>query len=342
MTRRSRDGRSGWAALLCAAVALAVACQGKFQKRLTVPSDLRASALIVYPFRFRWDEPAYRSFELSHRLLGVAIQRVGSSVLLFGPPEFKVFRAEDDNAWAASTAVSLLPAFSIRPEEALVLRPWAEKREASSHRELLDPKGRTAAVTSSRETVLIGHLDMVHPSSQHVVVQLSGEARVDPFSERIDEADPTPELTRLMEELTVEALAAIGDRFRPPGSPRELGVTVAFNPALAIVYAEEGRPALDLQLARMSPLEAEVLRLSRVRFANPGLSDTEAAKLARLPGGLYVRSTLGGKLHAGDLITAIDDHPALPQALQRARFGSAPARCRVRNASGDFSEAILP
>jgi hypothetical protein len=331
------------ARLLCAVLALGSACQSKLQKSALAPPDLRISAVFVYPFVFRWQEPAYRSFELSQRLIAVAIQGAGDSVMLFGPPEFKVYRPDDADPWAASNAVALLPAVQIRPESAIVLRPSAERRVFTSEKELLNAAGKTAGVTRSREVTYLCRVELLHPSSHQVIAEVNGQVAADLFASAADEADSAPELTKLMEALTSEALELVAKHFNPPARPKRWPWVFAFNPQQVFTYAEEGRPALELQLARMDPLEAEALRLSRVRYANPGLSDFQAVKMMQLPGGLWVTSAPAGTaLQVGDLISSIDGAPALPQALQRARFSSAACNARVRKANGDLVDLMLP
>lgn len=329
------------AALLCALAVLATGCKSGFQKKLFVAPSLSASAVFVTPFGFRWPEPAYRSFELSHKVLDIAQEKVGEQVLLFGPPEFKVYRAED-NGWAGSSAVTLLPAARVRPENALLLRPWAEKRITSSRREITNAQGKAVGVGAGEDVTFIGHVELIHPSTQTLVVEVVGEAAVDPFAEKKpeEEADPAPELTKLMQALTAEAFAQLQGHLKPPAAPRELPVvSLAFHPAEAFRYAEEGRPALD-SLAQ-DALELELLRTARVRYANPSLSDAEAAKLLKLPGGLIVKEAKpGSPLKEGDVITTVEGQPALPPTLQRARFKEG-VLLKVRRTDGSTTEVVL-
>jgi hypothetical protein len=317
-------------------------CRAHFQTRTAIPADLEVQAVIVYPFGFRWPEPAYRSFELSQRLIDLALDKYGEDALFFGPSEFKVYRAEDDNAWAASNAVSLFPEYRLSVHKGIVLRPWAERRQATSQKELYDATGKVKGITTVQETTYIGHVELLHPSTRTVVVEVTGEAAVDPFAEHTDDADPAPELTDLMLRLTKAALSVVSDNFRPPGEPKPLRIKYAFNPQEAFVYAEEGKPDLEHLAERMDPLEADVLKLARISFANPGISDADAAKLSKLPGGLYVTApTDVMHLQAGDLIHLIDGHPALPEALYRARVDG-PVQVRVRRVTGVSQELTFP
>jgi hypothetical protein len=314
-----------------------LACRAPYHVQRSVPESLTASAVMVYPFGFRWETPPWRALELSQRLVDVALFEAGERALFFGPSEFKVYRPADDNAWAASNAVTLLTSYSLRPEAALVLRPWAEKRVESGQRELLDDKGRTVGQSNVDDTVYLGHVEVLHPSTQKIILELSGEARVDPFAERTDEgADPTPELTRLMEGLVREALRTLEPHLRAPREPTPPALpTVALVPWAAFDFA----PAL----AGLDPLDAELLRQQRLRFANPTVEAPVLDRLSRLTEGLYVLSAPpGSKLAQGDVVLSLDGAPALPQALARARLAPTPVEARVRRASGEVVPLVLP
>jgi hypothetical protein len=319
------------------------ACSPAYKTQRDVPAELSASAVMVYPFLFRWPEPAFRSFELSQRLIDVALSEAGERALLFGPSEFKVYRPEDDNAWAASNAVTLLAPYGVRPEQGLVLRPWAERRIQSAQGELLDAQGRPVGQSTVEETTYLGHVEVIHPSSHRRVLEISGEVKTDPFAERTDDgADPAPELTRLMESLTREALRALADHLQTPREPSPAPATVALVPWQAFDYAEEGRPAHLGALALMDPLDAELLRQQRLRFANPTVELSVLDRMTRLPAGLYVLSAPeGGSLAPGDLILQIEGQPALPQGLARTRLAPTPAQAQVRRAKGGTSQILL-
>lgn len=338
----NRAGLSLLGAVLLLAVA-GSACRSAYQVQRDVPAELSASAVMVYPFLFRWPEPAFRSFELSQRLLDVALSEAGERALFFGPSEFKVYRPEDDNAWAASDAVTLLAPYHLRPEQGLVLRAWAERRTQSAQGELIDAKGRAVGQSTVEETTYLGHVEVIHPSTRQRVVEISGEVKADPFAERTDDgADPTPELTGLMEKLTHEALRAVEDHLQAPREPSPALARVAFIPWQAFEYAEEGRPAQLGALASMDPLDAEVLRQQRLRFANPGLETAVLDRMLRLPAGLYVLSAPEtGKLAPGDVILQLEGHPALPQVLARARLAPAPLPAQVQPAHGGTTSQIL-
>lgn len=330
-------------ALLLALVLPGLACRAPYRVQRALPESLTASAVVVYPFGFRWEAPAWRSFELSQRLIDVALAEAGERALFFGPSEFTLYRAGDDNAWAASNAVTLLAPYGVRPDEALVLRAWAERHVQSGQREVLDARGQAVSRSLVEEMAWLGHVEVLHPSTQQVVLELSGEARADPFAERTDDgADPAPELTALMENLVREAMKALGSHLRPPREPSPAVATVALVPWAAFEYAEPGRPAYASTLATLDMLDAELLRQQRLRFANPSLEQSVLTRMARLPAGLYVLSAPpGSKLAPGDVIVSLDGAPALPQGLARARLAPTPVEARVREASGALTPLLL-
>jgi hypothetical protein len=118
---------------------------------------------------------------------------------------------------------------------------------------------------------------------------------------------------------------------------------VALIPWQAFEYADEGRPAHVGALALMDPLDAELLRQQRLRFANPGVETPLLDRMARLPAGLYVLSSpKAGKVTSGDVLLQIDGRPALPQVLARTRLGPTPAQVQVLRAAGGTSQILLP
>jgi hypothetical protein len=324
--------------LLLGALA-ALACRGPaaVQTKRELPEDLGVSAVVVYPFGFRWGAPAWRGVELSQRLVDVALAEAGEKALFFGPSEVRVYRPEDDNAWAASDAVTRLASHGVRQEAAVVLRPSAERRVQGGQREMVDSRGATVGRSAQEEVVYLGRVEVLHPATRKVVLEVSGDATVNPFAEVKDEgADPAPELTRLMEDLTREAMRALAGSLKAPRPP---------TPPLATSVAWVPWEALDLEteLAGKDALDAEVLRHQRLRFANPGLEPPLLDTLARQPPGVYVRAAPpGGKLSPGDVVLSLDGHPALPQGLARARLAPVPVEARVQNPSGRIVPLVLP
>ncbi len=316
---------------------------------MKVPEDQRVVALAVYPFGFRWPEPAYRSFELSQRLIDVVLQdeQVARRALLFGPSDLRVFRGEDDNAFAASTLGTLLAASRLKPAEILVLRPWAEKRVQSSQRTLLNSKGKAIGAAAHEDVTWVGHVEILHPATRTRWVEITGEVVSDPFAERTDEgADPAPELTLLMERLTREAIDAVRDPLTSGTADlagSAAGFRFALSPRAALAWSEGGRPSGELELARMDALDAELFHLARARFANPHLEAGQLDPLLRLPAGLHVlEAPEGVGLGPGDLVVQVNGQEALPHTFARARLVPGEDVLRVRRPRGDYEDVRLP
>lgn len=307
------------------------------------PQALELVGVFVYPFGFRWDEPAYRSFELSQRLTNVGVAEAGDVLSLWGPGEFRVMRADDDAAWVATTALPLLSQTGARPDQGIIVRPWAEQRVSSSLRETSDAKGRQAGAANAQETVYIGHVEIVHPASHEPLLEAEAQVKVDPFADPGPDADfdPAPALTALMERLMRESLAKV-KVYAGRRTAQELPkAPLAYTPAAALHWSDGARPSSELELAKMDAAQLDLFLQARARYLNPKLSDLEAAKLMRLHPGLRVMAPGFGQLSEGDLITTIDGQPAAPQVWARLRF-SPQVPARVKKPSGEVAEVMLP
>ncbi|CAM4517968.1 MULTISPECIES: hypothetical protein [Myxococcus] len=329
---------------------LAAACRSTpFQVRGAVPESLGASAVVVQPFGFQWAEPDWRSVELSQRLVNVALAQTGDAALFFGPTELQVARPGEDGGNGLTRAVvATLASYGVRPDGLMVLRPSAEKRIQSGERELIDTEGYTVGQSATEVVMYVGRVEVLHPATHEVVLEVFGEATVNPYADILDEgADPAPELTSLMEALTREALRGLSSHLKPPRAP---------SPALATSLAWAPWDVLDMAAwmpKDMTDLEAPLrteagqdprsLRMQRLRFANPHADAALLETLARRPGGLYVRAAPeGAKLSAGDLVLTLDGRPALPQTLARARLALVPVEARVQQPSGRIVPLVLP
>lgn len=340
--------------LATAAVALAALSCGKRVKHLDPDPSLEPKALLIYPFGFRWDEPAYRSYALGLRLVAAAHRAVGERVLLFGPGEMKLHRPDDDNAWAATTAATLLPPYGLKPEQVVLLRAWAEKRVLSSRQDVTDSRGRRLGAKAVEEVTYVVHVELVHPSTQATLVELVDQVEVDPFAQRADdEPDPAPDLTALASRLAEDALHELDGQWRSYGRPRwretplrkgetVVKLTALANPAALYTYGDAARPSLEITLAGLDAVERELLHTSVLRFLNPGLGLKDATRLSRLPPGVEVATAPARlQLKPGQLIVEVQGQPAAPQLLQRARLMPEPVQIKVREPDGQYRLAFL-
>lgn len=309
--------------------------------------QLQLTGAFMYPFGFRWEEPAYRSFELSQRLLDSALEVGGDQLSFWGPDEFKVMKPEDDGAWVASTALALLTSTASRPDQGIVIRPWAERRVSSSTQEAQDAKGRARGGSNSEQTEYIGHVEIIHPSTHEVLVEAEDHVFVDPFAEPTADADfdPAPQLTHLMERLVRAAVKKAAGWAAKREVMKLPPLHLAMTPTASVRWADATRPPADLELVKMDSASLDIFMQSRTRFLNPTLTDAQAAKLARLPIGLYVVPPVDDprwNVSEGDVLTYIEEEKAEPQVWSRLKFASAPAQVKVRKPSNEVVEVLLP
>lgn len=334
------------AATFAAAVLVLWGCTKRYQIATQLPAEpLKLTTAFVYPFAFRWEEPAYRRYELSQRLVQRALEtRAAERLAFYGPGEVHVKKGVDEASFAASDALQLLMVSGQKADQGIVIRPWAERRVSTSVQEITDKKGR-ASGASGEETEYVGHVEVLHPSTHQTLVEVSGTVKVDVFAapHPDDEFDPARALTELMLGLTAEALDALGPHLlaRPVGE--DPGLTLVSSPKLTLQYQDDESPALDQQLLTRDPLAGEVARQNRARFLAPWLPEDAVGKVSRLPAGVWVAAApSSARVQPGDTILTIDGEPARPQHLHRLRFTGVPASCRVKKASGEETDVSLP
>ncbi len=286
-------------------------------------SAARFTALVLEPVRGAATDDAAA---LGQRLTAVALQAVGGEVPVWDPSEVHLLHPEKHD-WSASSAVPLLRAADIRPEQALVVRVRLATGEASSQQEVQGGAG--AGVGATAELRWRATVEVLQPSTGQALVETTAEAHADPFAHGGTDA-ATLQPADVLERAASEALAQLRGRWTPPRPPQ--------GPELqtwTVVATPEGH------LGR--GLDAEVFRLQLLQTANPGLGETEAAHLARLPPGLLVRGApYGFRLRAGDEVLTVDAAPAGAASLARCRFASLPVLVDVRGTDGHLRRVKLP
>ncbi|MGI5860795.1 MAG: PDZ domain-containing protein [Myxococcales bacterium] len=283
---------------------------------------LEAQALAVFPFQFRWDEPAWRSFELSQALALQAIETGRYSV--FGPGEFKLVSGQASNPFLGSDLVLSLADRGLSPMAALVFRCTAERRTTSAVQQVFDSAGKPRGVGRAEEQQIVAALEVFHSASREKLASASGMVQVDPFR-AADPSDPLPELTGLVRALMAEVLEQLEDRAPGVLVERDAGFDYLWNPKATLDFSWEGKPPLREALEKADALDKELLLEARLRFFHPDLEPGTLSTLMRSPAGLLVtsvREAAEAGLVAGDLIVGIAGEPALPQALQRALRGA--------------------
>jgi hypothetical protein len=288
-----------------------------------VDPALKVTAVVLEPVR---GVGTADTTALGQRLTAVTLEAVSGEALVWAGAEIQVLHPERRD-WSANAAVPLLRAADIHPEQALVLQARVVSGEASSQQEVQGAAG--SAVGAAAELHWRATVEILQPSTGRVLVETSAEAHTDPFSGGGTEA-ATAQPGAVLERAATEALGRLRGAWTPPRTPR--------GPVLltwTVVPAPEGRLSHGL--------DAEVQRLALLQTANPGLSEDEAARLARLPPGVLVREApLGFRLRPQDLVLSIDAAPANAAALARLRFATSPTALEVRGPDGRLRRVNFP
>jgi hypothetical protein len=308
-------------------LALAAAAAGCAGTPVTTKAQLdasaRFSAVVLEPVH---GADSLQAPALGERLAAVALRAVDGVVPVWAPAEVQLLHPERRD-WSASSAVPLLRAADIRPEQTLVVRVRVDTGQANSQQEVQGASG--SAVGATAELRWRATVEVLQPSTSQTLLETTAEARADPFSGGGSEAAAL-QPAGVLERAATEAFSRLGSNWTPPRAPH--------GPVLStwtVVAVPEGR------LGR--GLEAEVQRLQLLQTANPGLDETEAARLARLPPGVLVREApLGYRLRAQDEVLSVDAAPATAAALARCRFATAPVALEVRAPEGRLRRVKVP
>jgi hypothetical protein len=308
-------GASGLLAAGCLLLASGCAAAPSSWRTVKPLSDrpITARAVAVYPFAFRWDEPASRSLLLAMK--AVDALSATDRLLVFGPTEFTVLSHEANDPRASTDLLAEMAQRSLPATSFVALRCWAEQR-AERTVGTIDGKGK---VLHTERVTYVEHLELLDGAGGGVLLELEGQVERDPAAAS-DPFDPTPDLTRLHQRLLERAWAALEPRLTAP-SLAPLAVGVRWLPAAAVTWAPPGAVSLADLLARADPLDADVRRLAVYGFVDPGADDGRLAQAVRLPGGLLVERAEGPwaeGLRPGDVIVKASGEPAAGrQVLQR-------------------------
>ncbi len=334
-----------FARLLGLCALLSSGCGPSLKVNVRPGAELPVQAAAVYPVAFRWDEPAFRSFELSQAM----VLRVMATdrYAVFGPGEFKLVRESAANPFVGSDIALGLADRGFSAMQAVVFRPWVEKRAQSAIKQLYGPDGKPKGTQRVEEVTYLAHLEVFHSASREIIADASVTVEADPFAEH-DPADPQPDLTAAILKLLEKTLSSLKNR--APGQPleRAAGFEYLWNPKASFSFAMEGRPPFSETLRALDVLEQDVAIEARLRFFYPDADLKTLAAFKRQPAGLLVtkvgEAAAQAGLTAGDLITEVHGEPALPQTLQRALRLAHPGQAiavKVRRTSG-FSDLSLP
>jgi hypothetical protein len=288
-----------------------------------VDPGLKVAAVVLEPVR---GIGVGETSALGQRLLALTLDAVSGEALVWAGAEIQVLHPERRD-WSANAAVPLLRAADVRPEQTVVVQARVVSGEASSQQEVQGAAG--SAVGAAAELHFRATVEILQPSTGRVLVETSAQSQTDAFSSGATDAATTQPAV-VLERAATEALGRLRGSWAPPRAPK--------GPVLltwTVVPAPEGRLSHGL--------DAEVQRLALLQIANPGLSEDEAARLARLPPGVLVReSPLGFRLRAEDLVLSIDASPANAAALARCRYATSPTSLEVRGPDGRLRRVNFP
>jgi hypothetical protein len=303
-------------------------------------------AVAVYPFQFRWSEPAFRSFELGQRL---ALQVAASErYAVFGPGEFQVRDEARNNVLSATDLATTVSGEGQSVASLVVLRGWAEKQEQVSVNTLTDASGKAAGQRAGMELTLIAHLELLDPVAGEILAEAEGKVQPDLLAPQRDD-DPAPELTKLVEQLGTRMLSAMDDLAPGESIERKGWGRYHWSAAEMFQFSEQGRPSLDKQLGTLDPVSREVAHVEKVRFFAADLDESKLTALSKLPGGLWMEQVepeaAAKGLQPDDLLIEIANGPATPLRLSRvlraAHVGDS-VTVAVRRGAGERVPLSLP
>lgn len=221
------------AALLCPALPAAAA--------EPAPADVRA--LVVYPYAFGWEEPAYRSLLKSADAVAAAS---GLGLEVIPPTEFKVARPEAQNVLAGSDAARAVAARGHPARAFAALRAWAERSGARTVSSA--DAGGVVATALRDESTVAAHVQVVDAATGEILAQASGQA---PGTEEpAPGGDPLPQLTALHRRLLGEVLRQLPSRLPAPSRGGAGARPPRLEAAAFETFALPGRPSLRETAAR--------------------------------------------------------------------------------------------
>jgi hypothetical protein len=310
---------------------LACASGPRVEVRHRSSGPIPARVAVVYPYAFRWDEPAFRVHQKSMDEVLFLVGR--ARLLVFAPGEFQVLRAEEPRPLIGTDLVTVLTQRGLDPRSFLAFRGWAERRIAISHGEL-EQRGKVRAV-SYQDVTYVAHLEVVDAGGD-VLVELQGQVEAGKAEDR-PEYDPMPELTALHRRLLEAAWEELEPRLAAPPLPSP-AIETRWLPASTLDYGGPAQATLKERMRGMDSLEADMAKIAVYRYYAPSLSVRQLGYELRLPGGLYVqraRPPFAGPLEHGDVILQVGGEPAIgPQVLQRALAAPRDVPLRLRVARG--------
>ncbi len=237
---------------LLAPLALALSCSGPATRlRAGGSGPLDERALVVYPYAFGWEEPAFRSLLKSADAVAAAQARLHLPVI--PPTEFEVTRPLDPNVLSGSTAARAMAARGLPPRAFMVLRGWAERVGARTVT-AATVGGRTTSALDD-ESAVVARVQIAEAATGEVVVEASGRTATGDAGAG---GDPLPELTAPHRRLLARTLDALAPRLAARGAAAPGGAPGIAAEAFE-TWAQPGRSSLR-DLATRDPIAAAAAR----------------------------------------------------------------------------------
>ena len=260
-----------WFGLLVAG--LAAACSHGPRLRVTAgpaPAEkLPLKLALVGPVGLRWDEPsALLAFARAQDVAG-ALAASGQLAVL-GPGQLGPGPdgAAQDLESADLSRVALKR--GLRLDEVVVARAWAERRVASSAARLTDAQGKPVGAALAAEVALVAHLELYHPATHTLLVEVIAEGPGDPAAEH-PALDAHPELGPLLAAATHRALEALERSLRLPLA-LDLGLSLVPGPGPAISFQARGLRSLREATRAQDELAQDLALENALKLARLGVT----------------------------------------------------------------------
>ncbi len=301
-------------------------CVKTYQIKVNPGSEeLPIEAVAILPCRFGWEEPAYRSYEISQIL---ALQSLDVGLYsVFGPGEISIPRpSQDSNSLVGIDLTLGLANQGLSSASALLVRPSLERQVKTELRQVFDLQGNPKGTARGDEMAIVAQLEIYHAATMRMIASASAKTIVNEKN-NIGSTDPLPEVTATMSQMLKDLLEQIS--FRAPGEAitRKAGFEYIWNPKAVLDFSYAGKPALADSLPTLDPLERDLAIMTRLQFFLPSADSTVLSTLRNLPAGLLVTAVADptkSSVKVGDLIIQINEQPATPQSLDRALRAAGP------------------
>jgi PDZ domain len=336
--------------LPAAALAALALCACSPKARLQLHAGPRPSAplpvkvALVGPVSLRWEEPTALLAFVRAQDVGMAIAARGQMGVV-GPGQLGLGPNGAPQELEQADLYRVALKLGLKPEELLVVKPWAERRVAQSAAHLTNREGKAAGQALAAEVVLVAHVEVSHFATHAQLVEVAVEGQSDPFADH-SPLDAQPELAALL----VQATSAALDQLLPALQPLpkvELGLSLVPGPGPALSYGPRPQRSLREGMQALDELQQDVTIDQAVALWAGDLGEAEQRALRRAPVGLLVREAKGAAaaagLQPGDVLAQVNGAPASRpwDLLTASRLAPAkPLQLTVRRGAGDLSVAL--